>query len=97
MVEFELPHGSVGMDVVDLVTGELAESVTIPAVPQPAGGIKDPSFMHGPTMVINVTIPALSYKAFSTTASTSQTTAVWSCGMVGSRAFSQDTKMVRNI
>ena len=54
MVEFQLPHGSVGLSVVDLATGEPVDSVIIPPVPQPAGAVKDPSFVHGPTMVLLV-------------------------------------------
>ena len=89
-VEFELrissEEVSSALALYDVMTGELAESVTIPPVPQPVGAVKDPSFVHGPTIILNVSIPALSYRAYSytTAAGTSQAVARWSCSMVGS-------------
>jgi hypothetical protein len=76
----------------DLLTGEAVDSVIIPPVPQPAGaaGAAKDGFVHRPTIVINVTIPPLSYAAYSTATTDAADTAArtsvakWSCGMVGS-------------
>ena len=97
-VEFEIVHSNnvssygdtTSLAVYDLLTGEAVDSVIIPPVPQPAGaaGATKDGFVHRPTIVINVTIPPLSYTAYSTavdlSTSARASVAKWSCGMVGS-------------
>lgn len=94
-VEFELAHGSDSAGsflFYESLTGKQAESVTIPPIPQPPGAVRDSSFVHNSTIVLNVSIPPLSYKAYNTVAASSLSSPVpmpvenWSCHMVGSLA-----------
>lgn len=94
-VEFELPKDyNASVRVVDTRSQVLVPSVVIPALPPTMSGdieaIKDGS-RHAARLVVNVTVPALSYRSLSTAPESEATASpAWSCGTVAAGSFGQD-------
>jgi hypothetical protein len=86
-IEYELETTD-KVTVTEVATNQVIPSVTIPPVPEPVGenSASSSRFKNTALLVINVSIPALSYKAFSISAATQDDTgAQWSCKMAGGR------------